>query len=252
MKRLEGKRALITGGAAGIGRSTALLFAQEGARVAVLDRHAAGAQETCSQIRGQGGSGIALTGDVTELESLVRAFHEVEREFGGLDILVNNAGTAKQGALADIKHEEWQAVIATNLSGAMLCTQTALPLLKKAGTAKVINMASILASRASRRLAAYSASKAGLLSLTRSLALELGPYGIRVNAISPGFIRTEMTRGYHTRWLVRKFIEHRIPLHRFGEPEDVARVALFLASSDSDFITGADITVDGGVTLRAL
>ena len=139
----------------------------------------------------------------------------------------------------------------TNLKGAMLCTQRTLPLLTQERGAKVVNIASVAMFRHSRKLAAYAASKGALASLSRSLALELAPHGICVNYISPGFIRTEMTKGYAERWIARKLVEHRTPLGRMGEPDDVARVALFLASPESDFVTGEGIVVDGGLTLRA-
>src|SRR5262249_1215360 len=146
----------------------------------------------------------------------------------------------------------WDRVLATNLKGAMLCTQQALPLLRRQRGGKVVNVASVEVFRHSRKLSAYAASKGALASLSRSLALELAPDGIHVNYICPGFIRHEMTRRHVERWLTRKIVEQRTPLGRIGEPEDVARVALFLASADSDFVTGEGIVVDGGLTLRAL
>ena len=251
MGRLDGKRALVTGGGASIGRSIAQLFAREGARVAVLDINPVAAEETCRQMEHQGGRALPLTADVGNAAQVAEAIARLDREFGGLEILVNNAGISRRALFEHLSDSDWDAVLTTNLKGAIHCTRSALPLLKRQPGSKVINIASVTLDRHSRRLSAYAASKGALVSLSRTLALELGPASICVNYICPGYIRTEMTRPFHSRWLFRKYVERRTPLGRFGEPEDVARVALFLASSDSDFVTGAGITVDGGLTLRA-
>jgi len=249
--RLSGRHALVTGAGAGIGRSIAVLFAREGARLAVIDRDAAHAEDTRREIASGGGDAFAFAADVGRSDAVDRVLREVDARFGALDILVNNAGIAIRRSFARLREEQWDRVLATNLKGAMLCTQRALPLLKRARPGKVVNIASIEMFRHSRKLAAYAASKGALASLSRSLAVELAPHAIHVNYICPGFIRTEMTRSYAERWLTRKILERRTPLGRMGEPEDVARVALFLASSDSDFVTGEGIVVDGGLTLRA-
>lgn len=250
MGRLDGKRALVTGAGDGIGRSIAALFAREGARVAVLDINPTAAEETCRQIDSQGGHALSLAADVGNSAQVAEALTRLGHEFGGLEILVNNAGISRRALFENLSDRDWDDVISTNLKGAIHCTRSALPLLKCQPGGKIINIASVTLSHPSRRLSAYSATKGALASLSRSLALELGPHSICVNYICPGYIRTEMTRPFHSRWLFRKYVEHRTPLGRFGEPEDVARVALFLASPDSDFVTGAGITVDGGLTLR--
>ena len=250
MGRLDGKRALVTGAGGGIGRGIALLFAGEGARVAVLDIDSVAAEETCRQIKQQGGRALALTADVGKPAQVAEALALVGRDQGGLEILVNNAGISRRALFENLSDTDWEQVISTNLKGAIHCTRSALPLLKRKPGGKVINIASVTLSNHTRRLSAYSATKGALASLSRSLALELARFSICVNYICPGYIRTEMTRPFHSRWLFRKYVEHRTPLGRFGEPEDVARVALFLASPDSDFVTGAGITVDGGLTLR--
>jgi len=250
MGRLDGKRALVTGAGGGIGRSIAALFAREGARVAVLDINPTAAQETCRQIDSQGGHALSLAADVGNSAQVAEALTRLGHEFGGLEILVNNAGISRRALFENLSDRDWEDAISTNLKGAIHCTRSALPLLKRQPGGKIINIASVTLSHHSRRLSAYSATKGALASLSRSLALELGPHSICVNYICPGYIRTEMTRPFHSRWLFRKYVERRTPLGRFGEPEDVARVALFLASPDSDFVTGAGITVDGGLTLR--
>ena len=252
MPRLEGKHALVTGAGSGIGRSIAVLFAREGARLAVVDRDGPRAEATCRESDGHGGTALALTADVSRADAVEHLFDEVRERFGALDILVNNAGIAIRRSFARLREDEWDRVLATNLKGAMLCTQKALPLFERARGGKVVNIASVEMFRHSRKLSAYAASKGALASLSRSLALELAPRAIHVNYICPGFIRTDMTRRWAERWLTRKIVEHRTPLGRLGEPEDVARVALFLASSDSDFVTGEGIVVDGGLTLRAV
>ncbi len=252
MRRLDGKNAVVTGAGAGIGRSIAALFAQEGARVAVVDRERGRAEDTCREIAQRGGDALALEADVGRAESVEHLVQEVRAQFGALHVLVNNAGIVVRRSFERLSEDQWDRVLTTNLKGAVLCTQKALPLLKQQPGSKVVNIASVEAFRHGRKLSAYAASKGALASLSRSLAVELAPHAIHVNYICPGFIRTEMTRRYVDRWLARKLVEHRTPLGRMGEPEDVARVALFLASADSDFVTGAGIVVDGGLSLRAM
>ena len=251
MGRLAGKKALVTGAGAGIGRSIALQFAVEGAEVAVVDVDRATAELTVRQIEQQGGKALAFATDVSNAAQVAALMHEVRVRYGHLNILVNNAGIAIRELFERFREEDWNKVWATNLQGAIHCIQKALPLLKLEPNAKVINIASIEIARHTRKLSAYAASKGALASLSQSLAVELAAQSIHVNYICPGFIRTEMTRKYLDRWLFRKYIEHQTPLRRFGEPEDVAKAALFLASPESDFITGAGIVVDGGLSLRA-
>jgi len=250
-KRLAGKSTLVTGAGAGIGRSTALLFAAEGAQVAVVDVDGDRAKQTLRLLEEQGGTGCAFATDVSSAAQVAQLMEDVYQQFEGLHVLVNNAGIALRRSFENFTEEEWSKVWSINLQGAILCTQKALPLLTRQPNSKVVNIASIEIARHARKLSAYAASKGALASLSQSLALELAPRGVHVNYVCPGFIRTEMTQAYLNRWLFRKYVERRTPLGRLGEPSDVARVVLFLASSDSDFITGEGIVVDGGLTLQA-
>jgi 3-oxoacyl-[acyl-carrier protein] reductase len=250
--RIANKIATVTGGARGIGRSTALLFAQEGATVVILDRDGGGAERTCHEIEQAGGAALALETNVADAQSVTNAFALITEKFGKLDALVNNAGIAKGKLFEHMTPDEWESVWQTNLQGTITCTQAAIPLLKKGLKPRVINIASILARAHSKKLSAYSASKGAVANISRTLACELGSLDIRVNYIMPGFIRTDMTESLVSKRLYRKVIEWRTPLKRLGKPADVAKVALFLASSDSDFITGEGITVDGGLMLHAI
>ncbi len=251
-KKLQDKTALVTGAGGGIGKAISLHFAAAGARVAGLDYQGDAAQQTCEQIQQRGHVAIPLAVDVRDAAAVERAFEQVHRQFGALHILVNNAGVAGRKMFEQMTRTDWQQVWDTNLTGALQCTRSALPLLKKQPGSKIINIASIQVFSHSRKLSAYSASKGALASLSRTLALELAPYRINVNYLCPGFIRTEMSHFYWRRWLFRKYLERMTPLGRMGEADDIARAAVFLASSDSDFITGQGITVDGGLTLRSL
>lgn len=250
--RLVGKVALVTGAGSGIGKATALLFAQEGARVAALDLGEKLARDTGQQIIEQGGECLALAADVRDAEAVGHAIRAIEDKFGALHILVNNAGIARKKLFEQMSAKEWEEVWDSNWTGSLTCLRLSLRLLKKQRGGKIINMASVEVYSHSRKLTSYAATKGALASFSRALAVELACEGICVNYICPGFIKTEMTRPYHERWLSRKVIERITPLRRLGEPEDVARVALFLASSDSDFVTGQGIVVDGGLTLKTI
>jgi NAD(P)-dependent dehydrogenase (short-subunit alcohol dehydrogenase family) len=249
---LQDKAALVTGAGDGIGRAIAFHLAAAGARLAVLDIREESARETCLKIQQQGQKALALSADVRDVAAVQAAVVSVEREFGGLQILINNAGLAAKKMFEQMTPADWQETWDTNLSGTLHCIRTALPLLKRQPGSKIINVASVEVFSHSRKLSAYSASKGAVASLSRTLAVELAPHKINVNYICPGFIRTEMTRRYWQKWLFRKYVERMTPLGRIGEPDDVARVAVFLASPDSDFITGQGFVVDGGLTLRSI
>ncbi len=242
----------MTGAGEGIGKAIATHFAAAGAAVALLDSRAEVAREACRQLQQQGCRAMALVADVRDAAAVQSAVEELQREFGALHILVNNAGVSGRKMFDQMTSSDWQQVWDTNLTGAIHCTRSALPLLKKQPGSKIINVASIAVFSHARKLSAYSASKSALAGLSRSLAVELAPHKINVNYLCPGFIRTEMTREFWKRWLFRRYLQRMTPLGRIGEVEDVARAALFLASSDSDFITGQGLVVDGGLTLRSM
>jgi NAD(P)-dependent dehydrogenase (short-subunit alcohol dehydrogenase family) len=254
MDRLKDKVALITGGASGIGRGIVDLFAAEGARVAILDIHEEWTRETEAELRGRGARVLAVHGDVSRRDDVQRAVARCEREWGGIGILVNNAGTTVKGAptLTDLAESEWDRVMAVNVKGPLLCIQAAAPLMKAAGGGSIINISSIAARSCYPRRGPYSASKAALENLTLQAAVELGPDKIRVNSISPGWFRTRMNEAVYEApgELARRHAT--IPLARIGAVEDVARLAVFLASDESDYITGESIEIDGGLIAAAL
>lgn len=250
--RLTGKVALITGAGDGIGKAIALLYAREGARIAILDTNGDAANLTRETVERAGGTAMAFAADIRDAAQVEGAIAQIGSQWKALDILVNNAGIARKKMFEQMEPGDWEEVWDTNLTGAINVTRKALPLLKRQPGGKIVNIASIEVFSHSRKLSAYSASKGALASLSRTLAVELAPHQVCVNYICPGFIDTAMTRPYSKRWLFRKYVERQTPLRRMGTPEDVAGVALFLASSDADFVTGQGITVDGGLTARSL
>ena len=252
MTRLAEMNTLVTGAGSGIGRAIARRFAQEGACVAVVDKNRAEAEATAKAIRDDGGRAIVFTCDVSEDAQVDALIQTVSAEFEQLHALVNNAGIAPRLKFVRMRRDQWDKVWQTNLQGAIRCTQGLVPLMEPVGNAKVINIASIMVSQHARRMAPYAASKGALASLSRGLAVDLAPFGIRVNYICPGFIRSEMTERYASHWLFRRYLKYRTPLRRLGRPDDIAGAALFLASADADFITGEGITVDGGMTITFL
>jgi 3-oxoacyl-[acyl-carrier protein] reductase len=250
--RLAGKVALVTGAGEGIGKAIALRYAQEGARVALLDVRREAASRAGEEIERAGGTALALAADVRDIAQVEAALAQLESQWKTLDILVNNAGIARKKMFEQMEPGDWEEVWDTNLTGAINVTRKALPLLKRQPGSKIVNIASIEVFSHSRKLSAYSASKGALASLSRTLAVELAPHKVNVNYICPGFIDTAMTKPYSKRWLFRKYVERQTPLRRMGTPEDVAGVALFLASAEADFVTGQGLTVDGGLTARSL
>ncbi|HAT72816.1 MAG TPA: 3-oxoacyl-[acyl-carrier-protein] reductase [Elusimicrobia bacterium] len=246
MKRLEGKTALITGAARGIGLEIAAVFAAEGALVAVADlsqEEAAAAARDIAVKTGAKTIGLGL--DVSKEADCERAVRETETAFGKVDILVNNAGITKDNLVLRMKEADFDAVISVNLKGSFLMAKAAAKLMLKARAGRIINISSVVGQSGQAGQANYSASKAGLIGLTKSLAREFAPRQVLVNAVAPGFIRTRMTEGLKDE--ARAKISEMIPLGRMGEPGEVAKAALFLAGEDSAYITGQVLAVNGGL-----
>jgi len=245
--RLKGKVALITGSARGIGYTIAALFAREGANIVLSDVNEPALKEAESNIRSLGVETLSAKVDVTNEGQVEELVKKVVDKFGKIDILVNNAGITKDGLLIRMPEADWDSVISVNLKGAFLCARAAAKVMIKQRSGKIINMASIIGIMGNPGQANYSASKGGLIALTKTAAKELASRNINVNAIAPGFIRTDMTDKLPES--LKKTMLDRIPLNRFGETEDVARLALFLASEESNYITGCTIKVDGGMAI---
>ncbi len=245
--KLDGKIAIVTGGGSGIGRSTAIRFAREGARVTVCDVDSLGGEETVSLIRESGADAIFVKTDVKDSNQILKLVNTTTTTFGGLHILVNNAGIGHSEVRSvDLAEEEWDHVIDINLKGVFLGIKFAVPEIKKSGGGSIINTSSLLGLKGKKYQAAYNASKAGVVMLTQNAALEYGKYNIRVNAIAPGVIDTKIIDGWkqdERRW---PFISKANALGRIGTPAEVANAIFFLASDEASFITGTTLSVDGG------
>ncbi len=251
--RLAGKVALITGAGAGIGRASALLFAQEGASVAVVDRNGETARETAETIAGAGGRAVYIQADVSQAEGVQRMFREARDAFGRLDIIFNNAGTVAQGRAEETTEAEWEEQIATTLTSVFLGCKYGIPILRAQGGGVIINMGSAAGIMGIVNRAAYSAAKGGVVALTRAVALDHAGENIRVVSLSPATIETpsllERIRTAPDPVAARKAFEARQPIGRIGTPEDVAYAALYLASDEAIFLTGCNLTVDGGMSV---
>lgn len=246
--RLQDKIAIVTGGGSGIGRGVCLAFAREGAHVVVVDVNLQGAQETVAEVEAAGRRGLAIQTDVSAAEQVTAMVVAARQAFGRIDILFNGAGIISVATLLDTTVEQWDRVQDINLRGQFLCLKAVAPVMVEQGRGKIINVTSILGSQARAKLGAYGASKAGIISLTCTAAVELGPFGVYVNAIAPGSIETPMVKSAPStpEETARKVAG--IPLRRRGVPEDLTGPAVFLASDDADYVTGAVLTVDGGFT----
>jgi len=243
--KLEGKVALITGGAQGIGRAIALLFARQGAKVAISDINLERARETCQEVGSLGGQAMAIGGNVADAKAAEAMMEQAVEKFGGLDILVNNAGITRDGILLRMKEEDWDSVMAVNLKGAFHCTKAALRFFLKRKGGKIVNIASVTGEMGNAGQSNYAASKAGLIGFTKSVAREYANRNIQVNAVAPGFIDTAMSQAIPQKG--REFLIKQIPMERLGTPEDVAEAVLFLACPGADYITGQVLNVNGGM-----
>lgn len=248
--RFEGKNVIVTGAGQGIGRAIARRFAAEGADVMLIGRRPEPLQETAGEIEAAGGICWAQLADVSQAAEVEAAVAAAKERWGKIDVLVNNAGIADEKPFLEIEDESWDRVIATNLRGAFLMARSVAREQVQSGGGSIIHIASIDASGGDGPYASYNASKAGLLGLNRTMALELGPLGVRVNCVSPGFTHTEMTEvgvpAGMMDYLVNRF--DRVPLRRLVRPEEIAAACAFLASDDASAITGIDLTVDCGLT----
>jgi NAD(P)-dependent dehydrogenase (short-subunit alcohol dehydrogenase family) len=246
--RLKGKVALITGGGSGMGRAASLLFAREGAKVAAIDVTEASAAETARMIKAAGGEAISLRADVSDSEDARAMVEETVRAFGGLDVLYNNAGIeGESGFIAQLSEEAFDRVIAINLRGVWLGMKYALPRIVERGGGAIINTASVAGIVGIKGASAYCAAKAGVIAMTRVAALEYGRYNVRVNCICPGVIQTPMVDRIAGPGGVKpRFIERSSVFNRVGNADEIAHTALFLASDEAPFATGAPFIIDGG------
>jgi 3-oxoacyl-[acyl-carrier protein] reductase len=246
--RLEGKVALVTGASRGIGREIALELAREGASVAVnYAGSEAKALEVVDEIKAMGREAFAIQADVSNSESVTDMAKETIERFGKIDILVNNAGITKDNLLMRMKESEWDDVININLKGVFLCTKAVTRQMMKQRSGRIINISSIVGVSGNPGQANYVAAKSGVIGLTKTTAKELSSRGITVNAVAPGFITTDMTDKLNED--VKTEMLKQIPLARLGEPKDIARTVIFLASEDSAYMTGQTLHVDGGMVM---
>ena len=248
MKLLEGKVALVTGAARGIGKAIALRFASEGAAIAFTDLAIDdNGRATEEEIRALGVRVKGYASNAANFDEAHKTVEEVVKDFGGIDILVNNAGITKDGLMLRMSEAQWDAVIAVNLKSAFNFVHACVPVMMRRRGGSIINMASVVGVHGNAGQANYAASKAGMIALAKSVAQEMGPKGIRANAIAPGFIETAMTEALPDS--VREEWKKKIPLRRGGTPDDVADVAVFLASNLSSYVSGQVIQVDGGMNM---
>jgi len=258
MFRLDGKRALITGAGSGIGEAIARLFAAQGAHILVVDVQMDAAEQVAASIVEQGGSASALALDVADETQVCAAFDRVAKQDGRLDIVVNNAGISHVGNILETSLEEWDRVLRVNAGGVFLCAREAVRhmLQQEPKGGVIINLSSVAAMVGLERRLPYSASKGAVLSLTRSIAIDFVGEGIRCNAICPGTVHTPFVEGYLKRSFpgqedaVRQQLHARQPLGRMGLPEEIAAAALYLASDEAAFVTGAAFIIDGGLTAK--
>lgn len=248
--RLQNKVAIITGAGSGIGRAVALTFAKEGAKVVAADWAEKGGQETVNLVKQVGGEAVFVKTDVSQAADIEKMVAICLENFGQVDILVNNAGIAKMGPLHQTSEEDWNAVLNVNLKSVFLASKKVIPEMLKQGQGKIVNVASIAGLVGFEGAGAYCASKGGIIALSREMAIEYAKNKINVNCIAPGIIKTAMTKDMINDSATRQGFEMSTPYPRLGEPEDIAMAALYLASDESDFVTGEVLVVDGGWTIK--
>ncbi len=242
---LSDKVAIVTGASRGIGRAIALALASQGAKVVASARNAEALAELTAEIKSQGGDALAVVGDVAVEDDANNLVKQAVAAYGQVDIFINNAGITRDGLLLRMKNADWDAVLDTNLKGAFLCTRAVAKVMSKQRSGRIINISSVVGEMGNAGQANYCASKAGLLGLTKSVARELARRNVTVNAITPGFITTEMTEDMTEK--AQETMTEQIPLGRPGSAEDVANAVIFLASEQSAYITGQVLGVNGGM-----
>jgi 3-oxoacyl-[acyl-carrier protein] reductase len=248
LMKLKGRTALVTGGSRGIGRAVAIALADEGADVAVnYVSSETAARDVAEHIKKMGRRAMLAQADVSDYPDTFRMAQDVVREFGHLDILVNNAGINSDKTFTKMDHASWRKVLGTNLDGVFNCTKVFVDQMLTQGYGRVVNMTSVIGQIGNFGQANYAASKAGVAAFTKSLAKELAGKGVTVNAVAPGFIETEMVASIPDK--VKERLLAQIPLHRFGTAEEVARAVVYIVSSDGDYITGAELSINGGLLM---
>lgn len=242
---LEGKVALVTGGAQGIGRAIGLLLAQKGATIVISDINIQKAEETAREIQSLGRNAVAFQVDVANFKEVEKMVDSIVEKFSRIDILINNAGITRDKLILRMSEEDWDSVIQINLKGTFNCTKAALKYMSRQRSGKIVNIASVVGMMGNAGQANYSASKAGIIGFTKTVAREFAQRGINVNAIAPGYIQTPMTDVLPEK--VKEELRRLIPMERLGQPEDVAQAVLFLVSEASSYITGQVLNVNGGI-----
>ena len=243
---LGGRICVVTGAGSGIGRAVATALVAAGAVTALLDRNRVACEEAASELRAQGGRALAIECDTSDAASVGAAAEQVRRTYGACDVLVNNAGLLRAGALESLSLAEWNQVLSVNLTGYLLCAQAFGKQMLEARRGSMVHVASVAAHHAQPRSGAYSASKAGVAILSRQLAVEWGPSGIRSNVVSPGLIRTPLSEAFYQAPGVAERRAQVVPSRRVGTPQDIADVVLYLVSDRAAYVNGADVAVDGG------
>ncbi|MFF1574641.1 SDR family NAD(P)-dependent oxidoreductase [Leifsonia sp. NPDC058292] len=248
--RLDNKTAIVTGGAGGIGRATSLAFAAEGARVAVVDVQPGAAETVAEEIRAAGGTALALTADVSSETDIERVVADTVAEFGGVDVVFNNAGIIRRTTAVETTAEEWDRVFGVNVKGIFLMCKHVVPVMAQNGGGSIINTGSGWGLKGGAQAISYCASKGAVVNMTRALAIDHGPQGIRVNSVNPGDVNTGMLRdearqlGQETGSFLAEAADR--PLQRMGEPREIAAAVVWLASDESSYVTGSALVVDGG------